>query len=43
MAITCTENTVEIYFDSTDRPIEKVWPGDDVPPVGHMGIRTAAG
>ena len=40
---TCTENAVVVYFDSAHHPIEEVWPGEDVPSVGHMGGWTAAG
>lgn len=42
-SLTSTENAVEVHFDSAHHPSEEVWPGEDIPSVGHMGGWTAAG
>lgn len=42
-SLTSTENAVEVHFDSAYHPSEEVWPGEDVPSVGHMGGWTVAG
>lgn len=41
--LTSTENAVEVDFDSPHHTAQEVWPGEDIPSVGHMGSRTAAG
>lgn len=43
ISLTCTENAVEVYFDATHQPVQKIRPGENVSSVGHMRGWTAAG
>lgn len=43
VSFTSTENAAEVDFDSAHHPAEEVWPGEDVPPVAHVGGWAAAG
>lgn len=41
--LTSTENAVAVDSDPSHHPREEVWPGEDVPSVGHMGGWAATG